>query len=202
MNKLVVATRNRGKLKEIEAFLFGLVGQVISAADLDGFSDTIEDGSTFEENALKKAREAMIFSGLPALADDSGLVVDCLNGQPGIFSARFAGVGSTDTDNNNKLLVELSGFTEEQRQASFVCSLAFVTPEGLEKTFNARVLGHILLEGRGDKGFGYDPLFLVDLYGRTMSELSIEEKNLISHRGQALKQFRNYLEESGLGQMQ
>lgn len=201
MNKLLVATRNRGKLKEIEAFLFGLVGQVVSAADLDGFSDTTEDGSTFEENALKKAREAMIFSGLPALADDSGLVVDCLNGQPGIFSARFAGTGSTDTANNNKLLVELDGFPEEQRQASFVCFLAFVTPEGLEKTFSARVLGHILSEGRGDNGFGYDPLFLVDLYGRTMSELSIEEKNLISHRGQALKQFRNYLEESELGHM-
>jgi len=202
MNKLVVATRNRGKLKEIEAFLIGVVGQVISAADLDGFSDTIEDGSTFEENALKKAREAMIFSGLPALADDSGLVVDCLNGQPGIFSARFAGVGSTDKANNSKLLAELDSFPDEQRQASFVCSLAFVTPEGLEKTFTARILGHILSEGRGENGFGYDPLFLVDIYGRTMSELTIEEKNLISHRGQALKQFRNYLEESGLGQMQ
>ncbi len=202
MNKLVVATRNRGKLKEIEAFLFGVVEQVVSAADLDGFSDTIEDGSTFEENALKKAREAMLFSGLPALADDSGLVVDCLNGQPGIFSARFAGVGATDTENNNKLLVELDGFPEEQRRASFVCSLAFVTPEGIEKTFSAKVLGHILPEGRGENGFGYDPFFLVDIYGRTMSELSIEEKNSISHRGQALKQFRSYLEKSGLGQMQ
>jgi len=202
MNKLVVATRNRGKLKEIEAFLLGLVGQVISAADLDGFSDTVEDGSTFEENALKKAREAMIFSGLPALADDSGLVVECLGGKPGIFSARFAGVGASDMENNNKLLLELDGFPREQRRASFVCSLAFVTPEGLEKTFSARVLGHILYEGRGDNGFGYDPLFLVGIYGRTMSELSIEEKNLISHRGQALKQFRNYLEESGLGQIQ
>ncbi len=202
MNKLVVATRNHGKLKEIEAFLAGVVGQVVSASDLAGFSDTIEDGFTFEDNALKKAREAMHFSGLPALADDSGLVVDCLNGQPGIFSARFAGVGSTDMENNNKLLVELNGFPEEQRQAYFVCSLAFVTPEGLEKTFSARIPGHILSEGRGDNGFGYDPLFLVDMYGRTMSELSIEEKNLISHRGQALKQFRKYLEESGLGQMQ
>ena len=202
MKMLVVATRNRGKLKEIETFLSGLVENVLSAADLEGFKETIEDAATFEDNALKKAREAMLFSGFPALADDSGLAVDILDGRPGIYSARFAGEGASDAANNSMLIEELEGVPEEQRQAAFVCAMAFVTPDGLEKVFSARVGGHILREGRGVNGFGYDPLFLVDIYGRTMSELSLEEKNLISHRGQALKQFRNFLEESGLGYAQ
>jgi XTP/dITP diphosphohydrolase len=199
MKKLVVATRNRGKLKEIEAFLSGLVENVLSAADLVGFKETIEDGASFQENALKKAREAMLFSGLPALADDSGLAVDILDGRPGIYSARFAGDGADDVANNSRLLSELGAVSDEQRQAAFVCAMAFVTPDGIEKVFTATLLGRILREARGDNGFGYDPLFLVDKFDHTMSELTIEEKNLISHRGQALKQFRSFLEESGLG---
>lgn len=199
MQKLVVATRNNGKLKEISAFLSGLVESVLSAADLEGFRETVEDGATFEENALKKAREAMLFSGLPALADDSGLAVDVLDGRPGIYSARFAGEGADDNANNFRLLQELDGIPDVQRKAAFVCAMAFVTPDGLEKVFTASIAGHILREGRGENGFGYDPLFLVDRFDRTMSELSVDEKNIISHRGQALKQFRIFLEESGLG---
>ena len=187
MKELVVATRNRGKLQEIRALLTGIVGTVRCAADFAGFPETIEDGLTFQENALKKAREAMMFTGLPALADDSGLVVDALNGRPGVYSARFAGEGAADADNNLRLLKELDGIPTEQRQAAFVCVLAFVTPDGYQQVFSGRVGGGILTAERGDGGFGYDPLFLVDGFGRTMADLNVQEKNSISHRGQALR---------------
>ena len=195
MNELVVATRNRGKLKEIQALLAGVVDTVRCAADIPGFPETIEDGLTFQANALKKAREAMLFTGLPTLADDSGLVVDALDGQPGVYSARFAGEGANDRANNRRLLEELSGVPPEHRQAAFMCVLAFVTPDGIEQVFSGRVGGIILTSERGDGGFGYDPLFLVDGFNRTMAELSLLEKNHISHRGQALQHFRAYLEQ-------
>jgi XTP/dITP diphosphohydrolase len=195
MKELVVATRNRGKLKELQQLLFGVVDSVVCAADIPGFPETIEDGSSFEENALKKAREAMIFSGLPALADDSGLMVDVLDGRPGVFSARFAGEGCDDAANNRQLLKELYGIPYGQRQAAFVCTLAYVTPDGCEQVFSGRIGGRILENGRGNDGFGYDPLFMVDGFDQTMAELTIEQKNAISHRGQALKQFCEYLEQ-------
>ncbi|HEY4743317.1 MAG TPA: XTP/dITP diphosphatase [Desulfuromonadaceae bacterium] len=194
LKELVVATRNRGKMAEIQALLSGLVETVRCAADFPGFPETVEDGATFEENALKKAREAMRFTGLAALADDSGLAVDVLGGAPGIYSARFAGEGADDGANNRKLLAELLAVPSEKRQAAFVCTLAFVTPDGSEQLFSGRIGGRILAEERGRGGFGYDPLFLVDGFGRTMAELTLEEKNGISHRGQALRQFRGYLE--------
>ena len=193
MKSLVVATRNRGKLKEIWAFLDGLVDTVTCVADFEGFPEIVEDGATFEENALKKAREAMRFTGLPALADDSGLVVDALDGRPGVYSARFAGDGADDAANNRKLLAELDVVPHGLRQCAFVCSMAFVMPDGGEQIFTGRVGGRILDHGQGDGGFGYDPLFLVDGFDRSMAELSIEEKNRISHRGQALRQFREFL---------
>ena len=193
MKELVVATRNLGKLKELQALLEGVVGTVRCAADIPDFPETIEDGLTFQENALKKAREAMLFSGLPALADDSGLVVDALNGRPGVYSARFAGEGAGDTANNRRLLEELDGIPAARRQSAFVCVLAFVTPEGCEQVFSGRVGGSILTSERGDGGFGYDPLFLVDGFDRTMAELTLQEKNVISHRGQALQHFREFL---------
>jgi XTP/dITP diphosphohydrolase len=195
MMELVVATRNRGKLTEIQALLAGVVDTVLCAADIPGFAETIEDRLTFQENALKKAREAMLFSGLPALADDSGLTVDALDGRPGVYSARFAGEGAKDGDNNLRLLEELAGIPASQRQAAFVCALAYVTPAGVERIFSGRVGGVILESVRGDGGFGYDPLFLVDGFDRTMAELSTQEKNHISHRGQALQQFRTFLEQ-------
>ncbi|KAB0666556.1 XTP/dITP diphosphatase [Oryzomonas japonica] len=195
MKELVVATRNRGKLVEIQALLAGLVASVRCADDFAGFPDTVEDGATFAENALKKAREAASFSGLPALADDSGLVVDALEGRPGVYSARFAGEGAGDAANNAKLLTELAGVPPESRTAAFVCTLAFVTPAGDTHLFTGRVGGRILDAARGEGGFGYDPLFLVDGCDRTMAELGVDEKNRISHRGQAFRLFHGYLQE-------
>ncbi|MBC8019534.1 MAG: XTP/dITP diphosphatase [Verrucomicrobia bacterium] len=195
MTELVIATRNHGKLEEIKALLDGVVGTVRSAADFPGFAETIEDGLTFQENALKKAREAMLFTGLPALADDSGLVVDVLDGRPGVHSARFAGKGAGDAANNLRLLEELNGIPANRRQAAFVCVLALVTPAGVEQVFSGRVGGVILASERGDGGFGYDPLFLVDGFNRTMAELTLLEKNEVSHRGQALQRFRAFLEQ-------
>jgi XTP/dITP diphosphohydrolase len=194
MKHLVVATRNKGKIVEINALLTGLVEQVSSAADFPGFPDTVEDGVTFEENALKKAREAALFSGFPALADDSGLVVNALDGRPGVFSARYAGDGADDAANNTLLMKELQNVSDDQRQAAFVCVLAYVTPEGKEQLFTGMVSGRILSEAKGGGGFGYDPLFLVDGFGRSMAELTLAEKNGVSHRAQAFMKFRKYLE--------
>ena len=193
MKTLILATRNRGKLEEIRLFLSGLVQNVACTADFEGFCETIEDGDTFEANAIKKAREAVAQTGLPALADDSGLVVDALDGRPGIYSARFAGERADDSSNNRKLLEELEKTPMEQRNAAFVCVMAFVTPDGKEEVFRGRISGRIINEARGLGGFGYDPLFLVDGMDCTMAELGLEEKNRISHRGQALANFRKHL---------
>jgi len=193
MKELVVATRNRGKLQELRSLLAGVVDTVRCADDFAGFPETIEDGLTFQDNALKKAREAMHFTGLPALADDSGLVVDVLAGRPGVHSARFAGEGAGDAANNRRLLEELDGIPASERRAAFVCELAFVTPAGLERFFSGRVGGSVLTAERGEGGFGYDPLFLVDGFDRTMAELTLPEKNSISHRGQALQLFKDFL---------
>lgn len=194
MKHLFVATRNKGKIIEINALLTGLIDKISSAVDFAELPETVEDGSTFEENALKKAREASLFSGLPALADDSGLVVDALNGRPGVFSARFAGEGAGDAANNARLIEECATIPEEQRQAAFICVLAFVTPEGAEQLFSGRVAGRIISEPRGEGGFGYDPLFLVEGLERSMAELTLAEKNSLSHRAQAFRKFREYLE--------
>lgn len=197
MKEIVVATRNRGKIKELEALLSGLVDRIICAADLAGFPDTVEDGATFEENALKKAREAAVFSGIPALADDSGLTVAALDGRPGVYSARYAGEGAGDAANNQRLLQELQGVPVGNRQAAFVCALAFVTPQGGERIFIGRLAGQILEIPRGTAGFGYDPLFLVEGFSSSMAELELEQKNLISHRAQAFRQFRECLDQIG-----
>ena len=193
MKQLLVATRNRGKIKEIRALLDGLVEEVICAADLPDLPETVEDGATFSDNALKKAHEACKATGLPTLADDSGLVVDGLDGRPGVFSARFAGPDADDSANNRKLLHEVTGLSEVERSAAFVCNMAFVTPDNVEQLFEGRVGGTIIDQPRGEHGFGYDPLFLVDGYQQTMAELPLDEKNRISHRGQALQAFKQYL---------
>lgn len=193
MKQLLVATRNRGKIKEIRALLDGLVQEVLCAADLPDLPETVEDGATFAENALKKAREACKATGLPTLADDSGLVVDGLGGRPGVFSARFAGPDADDAANNSKLLQEVIGLNQAERSAAFVCSMAYVSPDGVDQLFEGRVGGSIIDQPRGEHGFGYDPLFLVNGYQQTMAELPLEEKNRISHRGQALQAFKQYL---------
>lgn len=193
MKQLLVATRNKGKIKEIRALLEGLVKEVLCAADFPDLPETIEDGTTFAENALKKAREACLATGLPVLADDSGLVVDGLHGAPGVISARYAGEGAGDAANNLKLMNELALLPNARRSAAFVCTMAFVSPDGDEQLFEGRVGGVIIDQPRGEQGFGYDPLFLVNGYQQTMAELSLAEKNQISHRGQALLAFRKFL---------
>lgn len=195
MKELVVATRNQGKIKELEFLLVGLVSKISCAADLPGFPDTVEDGLTFEENALKKAREASTFTGMPALADDSGLSVSALGGRPGVYSARYAGENAGDVANNDLLLMDLNDVSAMFRQAEFVCALAFVTPEGEEQTFVGRVAGRILEKPQGTGGFGYDPLFLVEGFDCSMAELDMEQKNLVSHRGQAFRLFREFLKQ-------
>lgn len=193
MKRLLVATRNRGKIKEIKALLDGLVEEVLCAADLPDLPETVEDGATFAENALKKAREASEATGLPVLADDSGLVVEGLNGAPGVISARYAGEDADDTANNHKLMNELAARPDADRTAAFVCCMAFIDGEGTEQLFEGRVGGRIIDQPRGEHGFGYDPLFLVDGFEQTMAELPLDQKNRISHRGQALQAFKAYL---------
>lgn len=195
MKTLLVATRNRGKLNEISQMLLGVVGTVLCLEDIPDFPEICEDGKTFAENALKKAREASAATGLPAIGDDSGLVVEALGGQPGVYSARFAGEHATDEDNNRRLLNVMNGIPSEQRSGAFVCVLAYVTPQGEEQLFTGRIDGTILDAPQGSGGFGYDPLFLVEAFGRTMAELTLDEKNRISHRGQAVMGFKAYLTE-------
>lgn len=193
MRELLVASGNRGKILEIGKALGGCVDRILSAADCPGLPPVIEDGATFEDNALKKALSAALASGIPALADDSGLVVEALGGRPGVFSARYAGEGAGDAENNEKLLRELNGIPEEQRHASFHCVAALCLPDGTCSTFTGELHGIILAEPRGNGGFGYDPLFLVPGYGKTLAELSLDIKNGISHRGKALEKLRKFL---------
>ena len=153
-----------------------------------------EDGRSFSENALKKAREYAKFSGKVTIADDSGLEVNALKGLPGIHSARYAGEKSSDWKNNEKLLRELDGVPPARRGARFVCSIAIVSPDGRETVVEGACRGRIGLKGVGKRGFGYDPLFILPGKGKTMAQLTIEEKNRISHRGIALKKLRKVLE--------
>lgn len=186
--ELVVATRNQGKLKEIRRLLAESPVEVIG---LDAFADlpeVVEDGDSFEANARKKAETVARLTGRTTLADDSGLVVAVLAGEPGVHSARYAGEQASDADNNAKLLRALEGMPRNERQAAFHCAMALCDPDGSCRVFHGQVSGLILDAARGGGGFGYDPLFLVREYGKTMAELPLEVKNRISHRGQALRQ--------------
>jgi XTP/dITP diphosphohydrolase len=184
--ELVVATRNAGKLREIVALLDGSGVTVRGLGDFPGLPEVEEDGATFAENARKKGETIARLTGRLTLADDSGLEVEALGGAPGVHSARYAGVQGDDGGNNRKLLRELTGTTE--RRAAFVCAMALSAPDGSSRLFFGRLPGIILAELRGSGGFGYDPLFLVPEYGKTLAELPMEIKNRISHRGQALRQ--------------
>jgi len=192
IDEVVLATRNRGKVKEFQGLLQGVVGKVISLDDLQSPPDVIEDGETFHENALKKAREIAEYSGMPALADDSGLVVEALGSRPGVRSARFSGEGATDKNNIEKLLTELGD--EKNRSAKFVCVLALVFPDGKEIVASGECPGVILDRPRGEGGFGYDPAFYLPDRGKTMAEVDPEIKNRISHRANALKRLISELE--------
>jgi XTP/dITP diphosphohydrolase len=194
--ELVIATTNKGKLKEINELLKGLKIKVRSLADFPDCPEVIEDGATFRANALKKARAVAAYTGLPALADDSGLAVDALRGAPGVYSARFSGRGADDLKNNKKLLRLLKDTPDKERGARFICVLAFAGPEGSgirEKVLRGEVRGRVARGMRGPRGFGYDPLFYYAPKGQTFAEMGPDEKNKVSHRGRALRKFREYL---------
>ena len=193
MKELLVATGNKGKLRELELLLHGSVERIRSLADFPELPAVEEDGGTFVENAIKKARSVAVATGLPVLADDSGLVVDLLGGRPGVHSARFAGETATDNENNARLLRELAGVPVESRGAAFRCVLALCLPDGSCDTFDGELRGVILETPRGTEGFGYDPLFLVPEYGQTLAELPLAIKNRISHRGKALLRLKEFL---------
>ena len=193
IEEIVLATGNKGKLREFKGLLGGVFGNIVSLNDFESPPEVVEDGETFRENALKKARAIASYSGIPALADDSGLEVEALGGRPGVYSARYAGEGATDRDNINKLLAELRG--TGNRKARFVCFLALVTPEGKEITAEGKCEGVILTEPRGEGGFGYDPVFFLPEYNKTMAEIAPELKNKISHRARACESLAKLLRE-------
>ena len=197
--KAVLATRNRGKLRELALLLDGLGIELVTIDEVAPAARLDEDGVTFEENALLKARQAAAATGLPAIADDSGLEVDALQGAPGVYSARYAGEGADDQSNNTKLLEALRDVPAERRRARFRCVAAFVDPaRGTEVARAGACEGEILLAPRGDGGFGYDPLFLVPGLGRTMAELPLDEKNRLSHRAAAFRALAAALDGAGV----
>jgi XTP/dITP diphosphohydrolase len=195
---LVVATRNRGKFREIVAILSDWPGALRSLEDFPDLPEAAEDGATLAENALQKARWVAAQTGLPALADDSGLEVEALQGAPGVHSARFGGPGLTDAERNALLLERLQGVPPEQRRARFRCVVALALPDGRAWSAEGTCEGQIALEPVGTHGFGYDPLFEVAGQRRTMAELPPEVKNTLSHRAQALRLLRQRL--AGQGQ--
>ena len=185
ITELILASGNKGKIAEFQHLLEELNIQVQSMKEYPQIGEIVEDGTTFAENALKKARAVCTATGKPALADDSGLMVDYLDGAPGIYSARFAGEGHDDTANNQKVLELLQGVPDKERGAQFFCAIAIVLPDGREFTAEGICRGILLHTLQGEGGFGYDPLFYVPQLGKTFAELSMEEKNEISHRGLA-----------------
>ena len=190
MKTLLLATRNEGKKMELQEMLNDIGISVINLHDIPPLPEVVEDGKTFKENAEKKAYETAKATGYWCLADDSGLVVDALNGQPGIYSARFAGPEASDENNNHKLLDLMKGIDESKRTARFVCCMALSTPEGETLVVEDYCEGIILRQPVGEQGFGYDPLFMPQGYNQSMAQLSRQGKNLISHRGKALNRMK------------
>jgi len=191
---IVVATRNKKKVEEIERILgvMGIVSRLYSLNDFSALGDVVEDGRTFEENALKKAKYIFNHTGMTTIADDSGLEVDALGGAPGVLSARYAGEDADERANNEKLLREMENVPDDKRTARFVCCIAYVADDDV-KTFYGYVKGRIGREPRGERGFGYDPLFYPEGYDRTFAEMTEDEKNAISHRAMALRELQQYL---------
>ncbi len=191
--KIVLATSNKGKRAEFAGALKSSGVELLSLSDFPGINLPEETGETFSDNAFLKARVVAKATGLPALADDSGLCVDTLGGAPGVKSARYAGENATDSQNNQKLLAALEGVPFEWRSARFVCALALVFPEGEEREFRGECEGKILGAPRGGGGFGYDPLFLDPVTGKTFAELAGSEKLSRSHRGVAIRALEGWL---------
>ena len=194
--KICIASGNRGKIAELQKLLSEYIKDIeielVSLKELGFEGDIVEEGETFEENALIKARAAAEFSGLCSIADDSGLIVNALDGEPGVYSARYAGEPCDDQKNNEKLLKNLEGVGD--RSAAFVCTIACIIPEGQPLSGDPIIgtgycPGEILFNPRGKGGFGYDPLFWFDPFGKTFAEMSAEEKNAVSHRGAGVRAF-------------
>jgi XTP/dITP diphosphohydrolase len=191
---IVLATTNRKKIEEMKRIFEGYGISFLALDSFPGCPDVIEDGKTFRENALKKALAIAKFTGYPAVADDSGLEVTALGGAPGVFSARYAGEGAKDEENVRKLLYEMRTFRDRSsRGARFVCCIAYATPEGNYRTFTGYVRGSIGTARKGFNGFGYDPVFYPEDQDRTFAEMTSSEKDLLSHRGKAMKKLYNYL---------
>lgn len=185
--RIVFATRNRGKVTELAELIADTGVELLSLADLPDAPEVVEDGDTFEANAIKKAREIAAWSGMIAIADDSGLEVDALGGAPGIRSARFAGEHATDAENREKLLRLMAGVPLERRTGRFVAAIAVALPDGQVSTVRGVSEGVIGTVPRGNDGFGYDPLFVAPEYGKTYAELDLATKNRLSHRGRAFR---------------
>ena len=192
MKKIILATHNKDKVEEIRSILNGLPLKIESFLEHPDIPHVLEDGITLEENALKKAKEIFDHTGIPALSDDTGLEVFGLEMRPGVYSARYAGENVTYEDNNRKLLAEMAGLPLSRRAARFRCVAAIVGPD-IEKLTTGICHGKIILEPRGDGGFGYDPLFKPDGYDLTFAELSASVKNEISHRAKAFRQMKSIL---------
>lgn len=195
MKRIVFATGNAGKMKEVRMILADLGLEVVSMKEAGISLDIEEDGSTYEENALIKARAVAAATGDIVLADDSGLEVDHLNREPGVLSARYMGEDTPYSVKNASLIDRLEGVPDEERTARFVCAIAAVLPGGKELTTRAAIEGKIGYEEKGEGGFGYDPIFYVPELKKTTAELTGEEKNLVSHRGKALRLMKEELKE-------
>jgi XTP/dITP diphosphohydrolase len=191
--EVVIATRNAGKLREIQEILAPLGLKVLSLRDFPEIPEILEDGQTFEENAVKKAAAVAHQTGRVAIADDSGLTVDALQGRPGVFSSRYAGEDATDADRYRKLLKEMADVPERQRKAAFICAVAVAPPNGKVEVVKGECRGEIALAPKGNHGFGYDPVFYFPEAGKTMAELEPEVKNRISHRARALAKLKQVL---------
>ncbi|MFC2013733.1 XTP/dITP diphosphatase [Chloroflexota bacterium] len=198
MQKLLLATNNQGKVREYKSLLQDILYELVTLAD-QGISIIIEEeGESFEENARLKATILAAESKLPALADDSGLEVDALGGEPGWLSARYAGQGASDRERVEYLLTRLEGVPWEKRSARFRCIIAVATPDGRVELCSGKCEGFITFELKGEQGFGYDPVFYLTELDKTMAELPLEMKNAVSHRGQATRQVYKVLERLGL----
>jgi len=191
--ELVIATKNQKKKEEL-ARLLGYTGiKIWSLADFRNIAPIVEDGETFDENAIKKATTAARETGMLSMADDSGLEVDALDGEPGIYSARYAGEDATDQMNNSKLLERLKGVPQKKRIARYKCSIALAEPDGWVKVFRGECFGYIAAAPKGNAGFGYDPLFVIPNFSKTVAELKPRIKDKISHRAKAVHQARRII---------
>jgi XTP/dITP diphosphohydrolase len=196
--EIVLATRNKKKVEEIKRITDGMEIQIFTLDEFPGCPDVEEDGTTFKENALKKAITVARYTGKPALADDSGLEVYAMSGAPGTLSARYAGENADDRRNLEKLLYEMRSMVGRERRARFVCCVALALPDGSVNNFYGYAEGRIGMEPKGLHGFGYDPIFYPDGYSKTFAEMSEKEKYAISHRGKALREVHRYLEKKTL----